>query len=399
MSDPIKKTVSILIGGDVTTTGRTADFLAKHIECLWGDTRNLVQGHDYAICNLECPLLTKGDPIPKIGPNLRGEPELAALIKTWGFSAVSLANNHIMDFGPPGLESTLRHCESAGLATFGAGHNLSTATKAHRVVLNGKRFSFINAAEEEFCIAGDHYAGASPLRAIAVYRSIIEERSTADFVIVIFHGGNEYYPLPRPGLREMCRFFVDVGADAVVGHHSHVTGGYEVFRGKPIFYSLGNFLFDSEKPRQPGWNEGVLLSLEFTCGEDPKYRVHPCVQGGAAAGVQLQIDARANAVKEEMASLRSIIEDTEALTAHWTRYCAESTGSLMPFLNFSTNRVFKKIFHMVLRYCNPPQLWIRSVLNQTRCESHRERFLTWTTTALLRESAAKENIRHRIEKP
>lgn len=389
------KSIRLLLAGDVTATGRTAGSLkAENRNQLWNNTRDLVQSHDYSICNLECPLLTAGVPIRKIGPNLNGDPMLAAFLKSWGFDAVGLANNHIMDFGPEGLESTFRTCELAGLKTFGAGPNLMEACAPHRVQIHGQRVSFIAAAEEEFCGAHETKAGVPPLRPISLFRRIKSERPNADWIIVIFHGGNEYYPLPRPGLQELCRFSITAGADAVVGHHPHVLGGYEVFEGKPIFYSLGNLLFDSTKPRPNGWQSGVFLSLVLSLGECPKFYFSPYTQGGPdQPGVILEDPERANVVKEHVERLRDIIETPPDLARHWHEFCLNAhTRLAIPFLAPYENRLVRKVFMLMCKArLLPTNYWTRSVLNRIRCESHRERFLYWAE-----ESYTRANLRKNL---
>jgi poly-gamma-glutamate synthesis protein (capsule biosynthesis protein) len=375
-----QKSVSIIFGGDVTATGRTSHFLGSNNELLYKDTKKVIGNHDYAICNLECPLVEEGGAIPKIGPNLKGPPEFASFLRDWGFTAATLANNHIMDYGEAGLQSTLLHCKTAGLTTFGAGENIEKASEALRVTINGCRISFVTAAEEEFCIALRDKAGAPPLLPIPMYQRITQERKISDFVIVIFHGGNEYYQLPRPGLQQLSRFLVDAGADAIVGHHSHVVGGYEVYRGKPIFYSLGNLLFDSDTIVPSGWNDGILLSLQLTPNTLPTFKVYPTTQGGSQPGVALKDSMSVKVVESTLEQLRAIIEKTneECLYRKWRDFCSDRSAILSPFLNLWQSRISRKLIFILLnarilrlRY------WTLNALNRIRCESHREQFLTW----------------------
>lgn len=383
---------SVIIGGDVTFTGRTENHLQdRRYEDVWGDTRALVVGHDHAICNLECPLIKIGEPIKKIGPNLKGDPLMAEFLKQWGFSAVTLANNHIMDYGPQGLESTLQSCQDAGLEPFGAGENLDKASKPHRVVLRGGKLSFVAAAEEEFCIAGEDAAGVSPLQPIPLYRRLQAEMQWADHVVVIFHGGNEYFPYPRPNLQEFARFCIDIGASAVVGCHSHVMGAYEEYRGCPIFYGIGNLLFDQDnalrrsgaKSNMGGWNEGILVSLEFSRGAKPNYRMHPYRQSAEEPGIRLLAGAEHAAALDRLESLRSTTESEDALRDVWLRFCADRLAVLPPFIAPANNRVLRKIAWLLVKNgLLPSRWWMRVVLNIIRCESHRERVVTHLEKAL-----------------
>src|ERR1019366_5476626 len=94
------------------------------------------------------------------------------------------------------------------------------------------------------------------------HSDILEARKVGDRVLVVLHGGNEYFPLPRPGLRKELRFLAENGADAIVMHHSHVPAAYEIWKKIPIFYGLGNFQFTLTVNHR-AWSEGLLLQLSF----------------------------------------------------------------------------------------------------------------------------------------
>jgi poly-gamma-glutamate capsule biosynthesis protein CapA/YwtB (metallophosphatase superfamily) len=384
------KRINILLGGDVTSTGRTAAFLTSgRMGELWNDTQSLLDSHDYGVCNLECPLVTAGRPIRKIGPNLRGLPSLAAFLKAWGFDAVNLANNHIMDYGREGLVETMEVCATADLGSFGAGRDLEEAEAPHRVEIRGQRLSFLAATEEEFCVASDSRAGAPALRAIPLCRRIQQERERADWIIVVFHGGNEYYPLPRPGLQELCRFLVSSGADAVIGHHPHVPGGYEVYDGKPIVYSVGNLLFDSARPRPGGWESGYFVSLALEAGRRPAFRLVPYVQWHEEVGGVRRSEGREAArLLAETERLRTIIETPLELRSMWSEYCKDAGHRvLMPFFRLWSGRAMSRVVRTALRAgLLPTRYWTMSVLNRIRCESHREEFIRWAESEYISSS-------------
>jgi len=107
----------------------------------------------------------------------------------------------------------------------------------------GKKIGVINACEHEFSIADNEHGGSNALDLINMQEDITEVRKEADFVVLILHGGIEQYHYPTPRMKRWYRHFVDLGADAVVNHHQHCINGYEVYKGKPIFYGLGNFYF------------------------------------------------------------------------------------------------------------------------------------------------------------
>ena len=143
----------------------------------------------------------------------------------------------------------------------GGGNSLRQASETLYKSIDGHTLAVINCCEHEFSIATETSSGANPLNPIQQYYKIQEARKNADYVLVIVHGGHEHYQLPSPRMKETYRFFVDAGADAVVNHHQHCYSGYEVYNGKPIFYGIGNFLFDREGVRNSIWNEGDMVLL------------------------------------------------------------------------------------------------------------------------------------------
>ena len=175
---------------------------------------------------------------------------------------VGLANNHILDFGEQGLKETLQVFKQAGILTCGAGSKLFEAQKPILIEKQGIKVAYIAIAEKEFSIARFDRAGAAPLETMDNTVQIENASSIADLVFVTVHGGNEYYSFPRLGLRKICRYFIDRGADGVICHHPHVPGAYEFYQGKPIVYNLGNLIFDHTKS-PPCWNEGYALRVDY----------------------------------------------------------------------------------------------------------------------------------------
>ena len=268
----------MLIAGDlfVADDGSLATALATHP---WAELRGLIGSHDLALVNLECPVTTRGAEIVKSGPSLAGDATLPALIRAGGFTAVTLANNHIMDRGAEGLADTLAACSSAGLLTVGAGHDLAAAREPLVVDAAGVRVAVVNVAEREFSIAGPACAGAAPLDPWSTPQAIAAARAQADAVVAIVHGGNEYFALPRPGLRAACRALVHAGACAVVCHHAHVPLPVEVYEGAPIAYGTGNFLFPAVTPKPAGWYCGYAVSMNVAVTGVASLRLIPYEQG------------------------------------------------------------------------------------------------------------------------
>ncbi len=121
--------------------------------------------------------------------------------------------------------------------------------------------------KSEYNYATSTRAGSNPDEALHVWEWITKTRSKCDFLVVIMHGGKEMHPYPTPYQMKLFRFIIDIGADAVIGHHSHVIGGYEIYHHKPIIYSLGNFLFD-EEDNPPDWYRGAVAEIIYHSKND-----------------------------------------------------------------------------------------------------------------------------------
>ena len=253
--------INIVIGGDTCPINRNlAAFRRGQAASLFKDLVPEFTAADYSVVNLECPLIDAPSPIAKSGPVLGVDACCAATLRNAGICAVNLANNHIMDHGPQGLRRTIRACADAGLEVVGAGENLVAAGQPLIKEIAGMRVAFLGMAEREFCIAGHDAPGANPLDMIDFRRLVRKRQRDYDHLIVLLHGGKEYYPYPSPRLQKTCRFLVEEGASAVVCQHSHCAGTFEVYRNAAIVYGQGNLLFDLNIDEE-GWWDGFLVKL------------------------------------------------------------------------------------------------------------------------------------------
>jgi poly-gamma-glutamate synthesis protein (capsule biosynthesis protein) len=215
------------------------------------------------------------DGAPRQGDDSFGaDPRALAGVRLAGFDVLSLANNHVGDFGLPSLLTTVRRVRAAGIAPVGAGAGAAEARRAAVVERAGVRFGFLafNAIGETPA-AGPSTAGAAQLRMPprtgplnrADLESLVSDvrslRGRVDVLVVLPHWGQQYTDRPVAAQRTVARALVDAGADLVVGSHPHWVQGAEVYRGRLVAYSLGNFVFDMSFSRQT--QEGVALELVF----------------------------------------------------------------------------------------------------------------------------------------
>ena len=212
---------------------------------------------DIAIGNLECVIASTGKPEPK-PYTFRAPKQSLRLLKKY-FSAVSLANNHSGDFGKGAFSEMLQLLERHQMPYFGGGRNLRAAHQPYIREVRGKRIAILgyNGFFPRSFEALEDAPGIAWLDEDMVVEAIQHTKQTlgVDFLIVYPHWGWEYQKLASPRQRQLARLMIDSGADAVVGGHPHVTQDIEVYQGKPIFYSLGNFVFDgfSDRDTRTGW--------------------------------------------------------------------------------------------------------------------------------------------------
>lgn len=365
-------TVNILITGDFYGGGRTNDLILKgDYQSIFNDFLPFIKESDVAITNLEAPLSNYNKAIQKTGPAIKALPKTAKGLKYAGFNLLTLANNHIMDFGAQGLNDTLKELEKEEIENLGAGKNFEDAQKTFLKEIKGLKLAFLNFAENEWATTQGNEPGANPLNPVSNFYSIKEAKEKADFVFVIVHGGYEMYSLPSPRIKETYRFFIEAGASAVIGHHTHVMSGYEVYKNCPIFYSLGNFVFDNPKNKDPRWNKGIAVQFS-TSDEKLSFEVIPYSQNEEKPGIHLLLEAEKAQVEAELKRLNEVILDDKKLEEEFEKYC-QKVGKLYDYyLEPHSNKYLsflqrKKILPSFLS--KKKRLLFKNLI---RCEAHRD---------------------------
>lgn len=364
----------ILIAGDFAPRARIAGLLEEERYAdIFSEVIPITARADYSIVNLEAPVVENplAIKISKCGGHLKCNAKAVKAIKYAGFDMVTLANNHLYDYGPEGVLDTLRVCHNEGIDTIGAGKDLKQASSIIYKEIKGLRFAFINCCEHEFSIATDSTPGSNPLNPISQFYSISQAKKNSDRVIVIVHGGHEHYQLPSPRMQEVYRFFVDAGADAVINHHQHCYSGYEMYNSRPIFYGIGNFCFDIIPTRVDTiWNKGYMVELEF--GEQVTFKLYPYTQCGEIPSVKLLTNG---AFDSDLTKLNKIISSHEMLARETENYYNSCIDSELSILEPYRGRVLMKLFHFGLLPKCIKKSKISSILNRVDCESHRDRMI------------------------
>ena len=366
---------SILFAGDFCPNGRVPKMIDKEeYGFLFDDIKGLVSEADYSIVNFESTIAdSKLDKaIIKSGPALCTTEKAIDAIKYAGFKCCSLANNHFNDYGRKGIDNTIRVLHQKGLDKVGAGDNLKEAGEVLYKEVDGKSIAIISCCEHEFSIATSDMAGCNPLDPVALFYSISEAKRKAEYVFLIVHGGLEHIQVPQPRMKELYRYFIDLGVDAVINHHQHCYNGMEVYNGKPIFYGLGNFCFDWEGKRNCIWNYGYMAKINLS--EKLSYEVIPYKQCNIEPTVSLLDDIELGKFNEEFQSLSDIIQDDNLLQkANEDFYRSKLTQYRWIFEPYSGRILTGLYFRKLLPSFAKNNLSEKQ--NFIECESHREALL------------------------
>ncbi len=367
--------MKVLVAGDFAPVHYRFQKLVAEGDCadILSRIPEITSRQDLSIVNFEATVADpeKDTPIAKCGPNIHTSANAVGMLKQAGFDLLTLANNHILDFGKTAQDRVIKLARENGLDTVGAGDNLADAAKIYYKKVGDKTLAVVNCCEHEFTIATDDSAGANPIDPVAQYYQIKEARSKADYVLVITHGGHEHFQLPNPKMQQTYRYFVDCGADAVVNHHQHCYSGYEVYRGKPIFYGLGNFCFDSRlRITDPLWTEGFMAELTF--GDSIEFNLIPYTQC-TAQDCAVRIMADRTDFDRRIADLNAIIADPKRLKEEVEKYYATCSKSILEPFEPYTGRYFRAAFSRGWL----PSLFSRkkalAITNYVNCQAHLEK--------------------------
>lgn len=286
--------------------------------------------NDFNVIDLEGPILNSQQGVPAHG-TLFSTPTLLEVLQELNCTVLNLANNHIMDLGPAGLEQTIALAGGSEFKHFGAGRDIDEASRPLFVRKGDISVGLLGICHDEGQIAGWNSPGPLSEKHREIVRDKIRDlKKKVDWVIVNYHGGEEYTFIPSPQKRSLLLSFLNDGADVVVGHHPHVIQPYEALDNKCVFYSLGNFLLDLDWFRnKEGTRESILLGLRFS------------KQSFTFTGLVAELDASARKLTVSSENRRFFPLETET---HEVRWCQDSYRLVRSFLcprsvSFSESRV------------------------------------------------------------
>jgi len=238
--------VKLAAVGDIALTHSLNELLIRNSSKYpFENIKGTFNNHDIVIGNLEAPISSRGKTFP-LKCSLRTNPEYVDAIKTSGINVVSMANNHILDYGEEAFYDTIEILEKNDIGFNGAGINLYQARKPHIETIKGMVFGFLSYCDVE--IQSPFYAdlntcGIAALNLVHIEEDIKKLKNKVDMVIISLHWGIENFRFPTPEQVKIAHKIIELGCDILLGHHPHVLQGYEKYNHGYIFYSLGNFIF------------------------------------------------------------------------------------------------------------------------------------------------------------
>jgi poly-gamma-glutamate capsule biosynthesis protein CapA/YwtB (metallophosphatase superfamily) len=235
--------IRILVASDWAPIRAFDDPVRTDPEGVYGDLLPALRAADLRIVNCECALTRANRPVWKSGAVFKGTPGHVAGLTAVPFDAACLANNHVLDYGVAGLRDTLGVLGRHGVRSVGAGLTEEQAYRPLTMTVKGTAVHVVNISEGEDLAASHGGAGVFGWDVPRAAALVGGSKKRGGIVLAIAHCGLEYIPYPPPYVAGAFRALIDAGADAVIGHHPHVPQGIEWYHGRPIAYSLGNFLF------------------------------------------------------------------------------------------------------------------------------------------------------------
>jgi poly-gamma-glutamate capsule biosynthesis protein CapA/YwtB (metallophosphatase superfamily) len=375
----MKSECQITVCGDLCPTeDNKVYFESGDVLGLFNGLLDIFLHSDFVIGNLEFPLINKGSKIKKIGPNFKGKSSYIGIFKSANFKVLGMANNHIRDFGDKGVLNSIKVCQDAGISIVGAGENRSIAKRPLIKNVKGWKIGIVAFAEHEFNTATEVHAGANLFDIFYSYDDILSVREQCDYLIVLYHGGVEYYQYPSPILQKKCRKMVDSGADVVICQHSHCIGTIENYNEGTIIYGQGNTLFgytegDSE------WNEGLVIKINLSEALQQKSNFEfICISANTTGGTDVMPSDQARLVLNNFFNRSKKIHEKGFLNESWIRFCNIYASRYLPsLLGFGkvTSYINRKLDNGFVRLVFSKQR-LRQTMHFIRCEAHHEAIQT-----------------------
>ena len=278
LSESAKKNASVMLSfaGDVHFSELVLQNYDKNgiLAIVDDEMLSHMQESDLFMLNHEFVFSNRGEAMEDKEYTLKNDPKYVKILQELGTDVVGIANNHILDFGQGAFLDTLDTLENANIPYAGGGRNLSEASAPVVQTINGQTFAIF--AATRVSPSADWYAGNKHLGILQTYdattlnKAIEDANRKYDHVIVFVHWGVERVEIPEDYQRTLAKGYIDAGADLIIGAHPHVLQGFEYYKGVPICYSLGNYLFGNRT------GETLLLNATFGDNNELSIQLIPC---------------------------------------------------------------------------------------------------------------------------
>jgi len=317
---------TILIAGDLAPLGHPGNLLVEgQIQRVFGDVLSIIRSSDCFVANLECPLTNSMEKLSKSGPNIKANPNVAHMLGKAGISVVSLANNHIFDYGLKGVEETKTALDDNAIQWYGVGENAEKARVPLFVALKNFKLGLLSYAEHEFNWSGDDRWCTSMLEPELNILQIQHVAGRCDALVVLLHAGCENWHYPSPRIVKLCRAYAEAGSAAVLVSHSHAVMGTEFHKGVPIVYGLGNFLFDRGQ-KNLGWRLGTIARLTFGIGQPASLEITPILADKETGCIDLVSGSNMERFQQFHRSISEPLKCMSEIEELWKCYCASESS-------------------------------------------------------------------------
>ncbi|AOT68476.1 CapA family protein [Geosporobacter ferrireducens] len=263
-----KETVTISLAGDVMLDRSIGSQIERNgVDYPWIEVKPYFEKSDLVLLNLETSVGVKGAASPDKSYTFQSKPETLTGLVNAGVDGVSIANNHILDFGQEGFIETLENLEKSKIKYAGGGRNIQKALTPAIWEVNGQKIGFLAFSRVIYDMswyatdkrpgivsAYDHYVNQ-------IKDTVSQTKQHVDYLIVSVHWGKELDQFPQGYQEKLGKVIIDSGGDVVMGHHPHVLQGIEFYKNKPILYSLGNFVFNSKGQLS---NRSMIFNIEVS---------------------------------------------------------------------------------------------------------------------------------------
>lgn len=351
------------------------DFCLFHPEqtSIDGEVCDMLQEANHIIVNLEAPLsnpITDNIPL-KSGVRILNPIEDKLILSQLGVDTITLANNHILDYGIEGYNATIENLQSK-YTLLGCG-TWEEAYQMHVFQSDEIQVGIINLCEYQFGMLADEWTqgnqavGCAWINHPKVNEFIVDCKKQVDKLIAICHCGIENEDVPLPEWRDRYRQMIRLGCDAVIAHHPHRVQGYEIYNNSPICYSLGNFCFVGNIQMDDEWNTGAVAMLDVT-----KERVNISMRGVRVTNHQRTLSVFPESEWNEYLSRKNCMLEGKVYMNFVDEMCLRKMKAydellaMGGFFRADSKKWIKNLGRKVLKRWNPIH-----VLNFLQCESHR----------------------------